>query len=227
MDDFQRRTCPLIATAAAMVAIVFTPIPARAVASLTYRNLIVGATQPTLSASIMSHDMASGTVTINGVDSRRPTTPFRFDWGDGVASQGGFPASHTYPDRTRNYVVTITSTYPDGSTDSTAVAVRFVASVLGNLVIPPDIAVMLPATMPAITSTQSGLTVPSVQPVPDAILQPHGRAAFERIMGAIALIQQDLVNDDVQRASGSFRQVVMLAPETSSAFAFSVWYSNR
>ena len=54
------------------------------------------------------------TATLNGGDSRRPATPFTFDWGDGSRSEGFFPVAHTYTDTRRNYTVTTTAHYPTG-----------------------------------------------------------------------------------------------------------------
>lgn len=41
--------------------------------------------------SLTSLDSATGVVVINGADTRRPTVPFTFEWGDGQTSTGFFP----------------------------------------------------------------------------------------------------------------------------------------
>ena len=83
------------------------------------------AVNATLTAHVQRLDPTSGAVAINGVDTRRPTKPFQFDWGDGTSSQNFFPASHIYVDLRRNYVVKVTATYEDGSTQSVSVPVTF------------------------------------------------------------------------------------------------------
>lgn len=84
-----------------------------------------GAVNSTLSASVQRLDPASGAVSINGGDTRRPTTPFRFEWGDGTSSQNFFPATHIYVDLRRNYTVKVTAVYGDGSTQTVSVPVIF------------------------------------------------------------------------------------------------------
>jgi hypothetical protein len=83
------------------------------------------AVNATLSASVQQLDPATGAVAINGVDTRRPTKPFLFEWGDGTSSQNFFPASHVYVDLRRNYIVKVTAIYVDGSTQSVSVPVAF------------------------------------------------------------------------------------------------------
>jgi hypothetical protein len=83
------------------------------------------AVNATLSASVQQLDPATGAVSINGVDTRRPTKPFLFEWGDGTSSQNFFPASHIYVDLRRNYLIKVTATYVDGSTQSVSVPVAF------------------------------------------------------------------------------------------------------
>jgi len=79
----------------------------------------------TLTAHVQRIDQATGAVAINGADTRWPTTPFRIDWGDRTTSQNFFPATHIYTDLRRNYTVTITATYPDGTTQTVSVPVNF------------------------------------------------------------------------------------------------------
>lgn len=59
-------------------------------------------------------DATTGKVSVNGVDSRRPTIPFTWDWGDGTSHSGWFPSSHTYQDTNRDYTLTVTAHYSNG-----------------------------------------------------------------------------------------------------------------
>ena len=81
--------------------------------------------RPNLSASVQGLDPASGAVTINGVDLRRPEKPFLFDWGDGKTSESFFPASHVYADPRRNYIVKVSARQSDGTADTVTVPVFF------------------------------------------------------------------------------------------------------
>ncbi len=54
-------------------------------------------------------DADTGSVWINGVDTRGPEQPFTFDWGDGTVEASWFVAHHVYSDTSQIYEVTITS----------------------------------------------------------------------------------------------------------------------
>ena len=55
------------------------------------------------------------TVRLHGSDAAEPTRPFHFDWGDGQATEGWFPATHTYLNAERDYVITVTARYEPAS----------------------------------------------------------------------------------------------------------------
>src|SRR4030042_1831883 len=69
----------------------------------------------------------TGQVAVNGGDSRHPTVPFTWDWGDGNVIDGWFPMQHVYADKERNYAVTVTAHYSDGTSDWTKAAIYFAA----------------------------------------------------------------------------------------------------
>ena len=54
-------------------------------------------------------DVQTGIVRVNGVDTRSPSVPFSWNWGDGSINTGWFPQEHTYSDKTRNYLLKVTS----------------------------------------------------------------------------------------------------------------------
>jgi formylglycine-generating enzyme required for sulfatase activity len=60
-------------------------------------------------------DAGTHTITLNGVDTAQPTTPFHFDWGDGTESVGFFPQTKVYQQSGRTYSIKVMATYPDGS----------------------------------------------------------------------------------------------------------------
>ena len=209
----------------ALMAVAAIPVT-RAAVSLTYRDLLTGTTVTSLSASVQSLNTPTGAVTINGVDSKHPTTPFRFTWGDGQTSQSFFPASHNYGDAAHNYVVTVTATYSDGSTGSQSVLVRFVATTLGAYLVPSDLTCSVPATMPNLTSTQPGNSVPALQPLGSAAFQTYSREVFERVLSVYDVVQQDLVNGNTYRADGTFRQVMLAPPTGSTLYGVSYWFTS-
>ncbi|HEY4759362.1 MAG TPA: hypothetical protein VIH42_02155, partial [Thermoguttaceae bacterium] len=92
-----------------------------------------------------SVDPASGTVSYNGLDMAQPNIPFTWNWGDGTIVDGWFPQNHTYSDPSHNYVVTLTSHYLDGSSDSVSSTVRFVAPQINPVSLPSNVTVTIPA----------------------------------------------------------------------------------
>ena len=69
----------------------------------------------------------NGTVEVNGVDTAQPTTPFEFAWGDGETTSGFFPQQHVYANAAENYVVAITATENNGTTQKYSVPVFFIS----------------------------------------------------------------------------------------------------
>jgi hypothetical protein len=65
----------------------------------------------TITLTVTSVNVATGAVTINGGDSRAPTTPFVWKWAEEGVTTGFFPQSHTYTDRTKGYIVQVTASY--------------------------------------------------------------------------------------------------------------------
>lgn len=79
-----------------------------------------------LNVEIVHVDPSTGTVRLNGGDSRQPLNPFTINWGDEQATQGFFPLTHQYQDSSRHYVITVTAQYDSGQSDSKEVTVQFV-----------------------------------------------------------------------------------------------------
>ena len=110
----------------------FNPTMNRALTRLPLFSILllascVAPSRPTgvLSLGAPTIDRNSGTVTINGMDTNRPDTPFGWSWGDGTTSTSWFPATHTYSDRTATYTVTVTASYPGNYTASEKTVVAF------------------------------------------------------------------------------------------------------
>ena len=66
-----------------------------------------GSLEPVRALALFPAEIDGTTVTINGIDTRRPTTAFTFDWGDGTETEGWFPQTHLYQDVSRNCKVTV------------------------------------------------------------------------------------------------------------------------
>jgi hypothetical protein len=178
----------------------------------------------TLSVNPQNANAASKSVTVNGVDTRAPTTPFTFNWGDGIKSSGFFPQSHTYASSAQNYIVRVTAHYSSGDTDSTDALVKFVAPVLTPTSFPAAVAVTIPASMPALTSRMPGYGVSSsLQAAPASLfseLMP--RSTIEYLLSQAATVELSLLENDVEKVNGEWRQVVVNDPTFGGGY--SLWF---
>ncbi len=167
----------------------------------------------------------SGNVVVNGGDSRRPSIPFTFNWGDGKVTDAFFPATHTYSDTNKNYVITVTAHYDDRTTDSTGLLVRFVAPVIKPVSLPDDVRVTIPISSVSLVSRMPGYTLPSGLTVfDDSHFGTTPRSTVEYVLTVAASIQKDFANDDVCLVDGGFRQVVLRDPDFGGMY--SLWFTS-
>jgi hypothetical protein len=196
-----------------------TPSPT---AFFNFKSVLFNQTT-TLSVSVPVK--TGGTVTISGVDTQQPTTPFSWDWGDGQVTQGFFPASHTFSDLSQNYIVMVTAHYKDGSTASVQTIIRFAAPSVKAVSLPPDIGVTIPASALTLASRMAAYTPSSnLTAFDDSYFQTMPRSTVEYILSVVALIQKNLANNDVFLVNGTFNQVVLRDPAVSGMY--SMWYTN-
>ncbi len=95
-----------------------------------------------LQLSITSASAITGVVQIDAIDTREPTAAFTWNWGDGVATQGFSPLSHTYTYLNQNYLLQVTSHENDGSTDCSQIPVDFQNPVVKQWGLPGDVPVV-------------------------------------------------------------------------------------
>ena len=188
---------------------------------MSYRTLINGATSA-FSASLSAIDTSSGAVTINGVlaPPAAASGPFTFTWGDGTTTTRFFPATHTYADRTQNYIAAVAAADTAGHQYLTQVVVRFADAAVTTRELPPDLKVTVPAAPPVLSSPQPGLGVPALSAFATI---PYSRSVLEYVLSAAAKVQNDLVGGDVVRTDGTFRQVVLRQDTFTPSTSFSVW----
>lgn len=177
----------------------------------------------TLSLFMQSIDPSTGMVVVNGGDSKQPVTPFTFNWGDGTSTDGGFPQSHTYQDKTRNYVVTVTSHYTDETTAQTEAVVRFTAPKITPLSLPPDVTVTIPDHMVALQSRLYGLPS-NLTYFDDSFFTIMPRSTVEYVLTIAASMQKDFVNNNVFLFDGKFEQVMLRDP--SFGGMYSLWFTS-
>ncbi|MGD1095523.1 MAG: hypothetical protein ABSB35_26450 [Bryobacteraceae bacterium] len=90
-------------------------------------DTVIAKQNRTLQLFAPSIDRTGHSIVLNGVDTRRPTKPFQFEWGDGTVSRGFFPQRKIYSKHGPHaaYTVRVLSTYPDGSHGYATATVEF------------------------------------------------------------------------------------------------------
>jgi hypothetical protein len=178
---------------------------------------------PELSLTVQAPGVRGATVTLNGGDARRPSTPFTFDWGDGSRSEAFFPASHTYADTGRNYTVTTTAHYPTGESKVGVIAsfVRQTYVFERDASIPRRVTV---ASAPVrLESTMPGYEPPvGLRGFADSDLALP-RELIEYVLDIGHALQMDFCNRDVD-ARGGLGQVVLSQPGFGGAC--SLWFTK-
>ena len=178
---------------------------------------------PEVSLTVHAPVVRGATVTLDGGDWRRPSTPFTFDWGDGSRSDAFFPATHTYADTGRNYTVTTTAHYSTGESrvSMTASFVRPAYAFERDAAIPRRVKV---ASAPVrIESTMPGYEAPvGLLGFADADLSLP-RELIEYVLDIGHALQMDFCNRDVD-ARGGLGQVVLSQPGFGGAC--SLWFTK-
>jgi hypothetical protein len=192
-------------------------------ASFSFARQLSGPPQ-SLRATAVSVD-PRGAVTINGVDTRRPTIPFTFSWGDGTTSQAWFPASHSYADTTRNYVVRVTAHYSATEQDFVDAPVRFRPSALTPVPYPASLAVTIPNHGIALGTTEPGLRAPLLSYFDDSFFTWQPRATVEYVLSQAAAVQSAILEGDHALVDGAFQQVILRDPAVTGG-AYSLWFAS-
>jgi hypothetical protein len=178
-----------------------------------------------LTISIQSIDTDTGHVIVNGVDTQGPQIPFTWDWGDGQVTSGFFPRQHTYSNLTKNYIITTTSHYSDGGTDTAQTLARFVAPQISPITFHSEINVTIPDDDVSLTSRMPGYKPSAtLTHFDDSFFTTVSRSTIEYVLTATAYIQEDFVNYNIPHVNGGFQQVVLRHPGFGGMY--SLWYTS-
>lgn len=198
----------------------FTQQPATAVASC-YSSLLVG--PQTLSAYVESMN-ANGTIEVNGVDTQQPTTPFSFAWGDGSTTSGFFPQEHVYTSASQNYVITITASETNGSTQTFSLPVFFIAPSVAKKSF-RGISFQIPSTAVQFQSHWTGYVPPTdVTEFPDSAFPLYSRSAMTDILQALSSIDYTFANKNSFLLNGEFS--IYMLEGTDYTDAVSYWWTT-
>jgi hypothetical protein len=162
-------------------------------------------------------DNQSGQVHINGSDTRQPNVPFLWNFGDGTVILGWFPQDHTYNDKSRNYVVTVSS---DGESASTLILFRA----------PEYVPVELPNRSLVMVETKERTLISRwYDPVETRRFNPEdfgvlNRECVQHVASAMANIQLEYTNNKVWFCDNqSFNQIIYKA---GTSGGYSTWYTS-
>lgn len=170
-------------------------------------------------------DMKTGKVIINGTDTKQPSMPFTWNWGDGRTTKGWFPQKHTYSDLTRNYIIEVTSHYSKNKTDFEEIIIRFVSPDIQLISLPPDLSIIIPKYRVTLNSRIPKYRIPNnLTYFDDSYFKIIPRKIVEYVLTVAAHIQKDFINDDVCPVNNSFIQYVLRDPKFNGGY--SLWYSN-
>ena len=201
-----------------------TQPPTTSITAFNFSSVLFGRSS-SLGASVQTIDRTLGNVVVNGGDTRQPTIPFTFDWGDGKVTNTFFPGTHTYSDTNKNYVITVTAHYSDGTTDSVQFAALFNTPTIKPISLPDDIKVTIPSSPVLLESRMPGYKPSSNLTVfNDSCFTIIPRSTVEYILTVAASIQKDFANDDVYLVNGGFNQVVLSDPNFGGMY--SLWFTS-
>jgi ELWxxDGT repeat protein len=188
-----------------------------------YHNIILGGTSLTLAASLQTKNASTGEVAVNGVDNQAPQEGFTFIWGDGSSGNGFFPGTHTYSDKSRNYVISVVANYPNNKKDTVKILVDFVPLSIDPIGLDPMTRVFIPGSPFSFDGTRL-YQPPSLTEFSDNAFTSFTRSQTEYILSIASSIGYDFVNHDAFLHNGKFEQFMLRDPVFAGAY--SIWYTN-
>ncbi|MFH0790689.1 MAG: hypothetical protein V2A64_03560 [Candidatus Omnitrophota bacterium] len=197
---------------------------AKAENKFDYREQLLGEPQ-TLSLVLEGINRQTGEVVVSGVDTQRPQIPFSFEWGDGTVSNGWFPQKHTYPDKKKNYLIKVTSHYPQPTIGQAKILVRFISPEISPIPISEEIKVSIPGSKIKLISRMPGYGISGdLTYFDDTYFNILPRNTVEYVLSVASLIQHDFVNSNLVKLKQGFRQVLLRDADFPGMY--SLWYTN-
>ena len=177
-------------------------------------------------ANIVTLNLDTGYVQINGAAMGLSNHPPVWDFGDGTMVASWFPAAHIYEPPRSNYIVKVTGHFTDGTTNSTEVLVRFAPPVLTPVGLPEALRVTIATNAVWLVSRMPGYGFsPSLTNFDGSFFTTNlPRDTVEYVLTVAAVVQHDLVNSNVFLVDGAFQQCVLRDPNAGGMY--SIWYSS-
>jgi hypothetical protein len=192
-------------------------------APFNFRTALFGPPQ-SLSLHVESVNATNGLVLITGVDTRQPSTPFTWQWGDGSVTSGFFPQSHTYTNRMTNCVVSVIAFYSGGRTGFAQTVVWLTSPRIEAVSLPADTWVNVAVCPQTLGSRQPGYGFSQqLTNFAGTNFGPVPQTTIEYVLSAAAAMERDFANENFFRPDGQFNQVVM---GDLSGGLYSLWYAT-
>lgn len=189
--------------------------------SFDFAKALAGPAQ-SLSPMLEHVDRATGRVVVNGGDTRQPTQPFTFAWGDQTESQSFFPATHTYSDTARNYTVRVIAHYRDGSIGIAEFPLWFQQPAFVPVALDPALSVRMPSVAPPLR-TRLYPVPPGLVGLTDTELGIVSRSQAEYLLSVAAQLQYGYANRNVADVDGGFQQAILRDPRIVGGMS-SLWF---
>jgi hypothetical protein len=178
-----------------------------------------------------------GAVRVNGIDLGPPgpvdVEEFICDWGNPPdVDIHGLPFEYSYTDRSKNYIITVTTKYTDGSYSiPRQLLVEFVTPSVTPIPLPSGFEVTIPdgstpTPVPFATRNPPNYEPPPYDYFDGSYLDESTRSIVEYILTVCAHIQMDLVNDDVFLIDGDFKQRIVKSTDPDFNGMGCLWFTD-
>lgn len=209
-----------------LLLLLITPTLTRGQELFNYKKLLT--TNRTLSASVATINRTTGEIVFTGGDSRGSSTPgltFTWIWGDGTSTNGYFPQTKTYADKTKNYTAKVIANYSATEKDTVDILVLFIKPKITSVNLNPDFSVFIP-NQPINFSTHfySVPTKPTYY-TDDVLFSGNiSRGDLAYTLSVFNAIEVDMANNDVYKHNGKIQQYMLRDATYGGAYA--VWFTD-
>ncbi|MBO0953022.1 BACON domain-containing protein [Fibrella forsythiae] len=209
-----------------LLLLLVSPFLTRGQEIFNYKKLVTG--NRTLSASASTINRATGEVIFGGSDSRGPSTPgltFTWIWGDGTSTNGFFPQTKTYSDKTKNYTAKVIANYSATEKDTVDILVLFIKPTITPISLNADYAVFIPSQAMSFSSHFSSVPTKPTYYTDDRFFSGNvNRADLAYTLSVFNSIEVDMANNDVYKHNGKIQQYMLR--DSTFGGAYALWFTD-
>jgi hypothetical protein len=160
---------------------------------------------------------------VNGGDSEQPTTPFQFSWGDSSSTSGFFPQQHVYANAGQNYVITVTATENNESTQQFSFPVFFVVPSITQQTL-PGVSFQIPSQTVQLQTHYPYPLPTDVTVFSDSSFPTYSRPDVAYILTSLASIDYTFANNNSFLLNGVFSIDMLEVTDFSGGVSY--WYTT-